>query len=47
MANIQYAGFWRRMAAVAIDAVLVFTLMLFSLVAWISVAGEALSLIHI
>ncbi len=41
MANIQYAGFWRRMAAVAIDAVLVFTLMLFSLVAWISVAGEA------
>lgn len=41
MANIRYAGFWRRMAAVAIDAVLVFTLMLFGLVAWISVTGEA------
>ena len=41
MVNIQYAGFWRRMAAVVIDAVLAFTLMLFGLVAWISVTGEA------
>jgi uncharacterized RDD family membrane protein YckC len=40
MANIQYAVFCRQIAAVAIDAVLVLTLMLFGLVTWISVAGE-------
>ena len=36
-----YAGFWRRVAAAVIDAVLLLTLMLFALVSWISVTGEA------
>lgn len=41
MAGARYAGFWRRIAAALIDAVLLFTLMLFALVSWISVTGEA------
>ena len=41
MASARYAGFWRRLAAIAIDAILLFTLMLFGLVAWISLTGEA------
>ena len=41
MASVRYAGFWRRLAAAAIDAVLLSTLMLFGLVAWISLTGEA------
>jgi len=41
MAGAPYAGFWRRVAAAVIDAVLLLTLMLFALVSWISVTGEA------
>ena len=41
MAGARYAGFWRRVAAALIDAILLLTLMLFALVSWISVTGEA------
>jgi uncharacterized RDD family membrane protein YckC len=41
MDSVRYAGFWRRIAAVTIDAILLSTLMLFGLVAWISLTGEA------
>jgi uncharacterized RDD family membrane protein YckC len=40
MDSTRYAGFWRRLAAVAVDAILLSTLMLFGLVAWISLTGE-------
>ncbi|MEN8107795.1 MAG: RDD family protein [Pseudomonadota bacterium] len=37
----NYAGFWRRAAALVVDGVLLFTLMLFGLVTWIAISGEA------